>query len=517
MKSPENKCADQLAAILHKQAGPYLFIGAGMSIRYAGLPGWKDLLKEFTQYTDYPIEYYSGEANGDLSKAASSIANNFYEEWWRRDEFKESRKISSNSITKKSSPLKVEISNYLRRTLSAHTVPDNLRLEYEAFSRVEIDAIITTNFDSLLSELFPTFRIFVGQDELLFENPQGVAEIYHIHGSTNNPDSLILTDEDYADFNKRNPYLAAKLITIFTEHPVIFLGYSMSDENIMQILQAVVQGFRPENAERLRKKIIFVDWKPDSQPEIHESEISIDGTMIPITRIVTENYQWIYDTLAIRNRALPAWLLRNLKEQVYDLVNSDDPKRRLMYVKDISDAANDPTSNTADIDVVFGVGARILKKGLIGLSRWDLVDDILDDPSLQLDPTDILKIVLPRFPIATYVPIFKYLHAADLLDDPQSTDFSDIPEKVVTRFTTYSSHFTSLSMNTSLLSISELYKANEPRWIADNSWNLPQYTNDTEGLRTFLIEHRSWKDNSYLGVQYAKLAVVYDWMRFGRS
>ena len=129
----------------------------------------------------------------------------------------------------------------------------------------------------------------------------------------------------------------------------------------------------------------------------------------------------------------------------------------------------------------------------------------------------MIKIVLPRFPIRTYVPIFKYLHAANLLDDPQSTDFADIPEGVVKRFRSYSSHFTSLPTNTSLLSISELYEANEPGWIPDHAWKLPQYTNDTEGLRAFLIENRSWKEETWLGTQYGKLAVVYDWMRFGRS
>lgn len=133
--------------------------------------------------------------------------------------------------------LKIAISEHLS---CAHFEPENEEIELlRRLGKRSISGVITTNYDVLLENIFPEYEIYVGQEELLFNNISGIGEIYKIHGSITKPDSLVLTSLDYAQFEENASYLIAKLLTIFLEYPVIFMGYSLSDRNMLNIFKTI--------------------------------------------------------------------------------------------------------------------------------------------------------------------------------------------------------------------------------------------------------------------------------------
>ncbi len=412
------------------RAAPFLFVGAGLSRRYLGLDGWEALLRRLAALTGQSYEYYSASADGDLPRIASLIAADLHDPWWSEDRFAASRAAFDPAQLKhRDSALKAEASLYLADSMSRLPKKGPLAAELERLKQAVVDGVISTNFDPLLERLFPEYRVFIGQERLLFNDAVGVAEIYKIHGSHEDPDSLVLTEADYDRFHERNPYLAAKLITIFVEHPIIFLGYSLSDPNIAAILSSIVSCLdSSDEIARLADRLIFVQWDETvAAPAMAPSVVRVDGNPIPVRTVTVPDFVDVYTALSKIERTFPAKLLRQLKEQVYDLVLSSEAKKRL-HVLELGEK-DDPST----LEVVFGVGAISQLRSYVGLRREDLLNDLIDEES-KLNAVRVVQEALPS--ILTHagnVPIFKYLREAGMLDQGGALlDVKTVDRKIAT-------------------------------------------------------------------------------------
>jgi len=152
-----------------------------------GLEDWEGLLRRFGEQLEFGYEYYRSRASGEKPKIASLIAQDFHELWFQSQEYRQSRLKFKGQIKNILSPLKLEISNYLDTLLN-----DLYRFHLEEIKVLErginVDGIITTNWDCLLEKLFPKYKAFKTQDDLISSTPQGIGEIHKIHGCITDPD-----------------------------------------------------------------------------------------------------------------------------------------------------------------------------------------------------------------------------------------------------------------------------------------------------------------------------------------
>lgn len=392
---------------------PYLFVGSGLSRRYLSLPTWEALLLDFFRNSNIQqeFEYYQSKSEGSLPLLATILANEFHEIWWKDVKFKESRE--ENKILakdKQNIPLKIEISNYIRQIQKINPAYDK---EVVLLRKAVIDGIITTNWDEFLEKSFSDYIVYIGQQELLFTDSISVGEIYKIHGSISQPKSLVVTAEDYSDFNARNAYLAAKLLTIFVEHPIIFIGYSLTDENILQIIDSIVKCVDTTNLDKLKDRLIFIEWEEGAVFEMKDSSLMLpESKVLPIKLIKTDSFEIIFETLSTLKRTIPVKILRKIRNSVVEFVKSSKPTSKV-YIKDI-ESINDDT----DIEYAIGVGVIsqfVSSQGYKAIAITDILEDILNETN-NYDAEQLIENTYPNILKGkVYAPVFKYLRKLNLL------------------------------------------------------------------------------------------------------
>ncbi|MBN9628804.1 MAG: hypothetical protein ABS39_18590 [Acidovorax sp. SCN 65-28] len=506
---------DLISHFTTAQSAPFLFIGSGFSRRYLGLEDWASLLQRFSKDLK-PYEYYLASADGKLPRVASLLANDFHHHWWASDTYKDSREKNKSKAKDGTSALRIEICNHLITTTQNGPQKDYTN-EIALLSQLNVDGIVTTNWDNFLESLFPDYKVFVGQNELLFSNTQAIGEIYKIHGSATRPSSLVLTEEDYAGFHAANPYLAAKLITIFVEHPVVFIGYSLADPNILDLLRGITKVLGQDNLAKLQNNLIFIQRSNGQQPQYSKTLMAIDGGQLPITIVSSDDFTPIYEAIDSVKRKIPARVLRYCKEQLYEMVRDIKPSEKLCVV-DIDDI-----DKKGDIEFVIGVGVATEKAGQIGyhgISLLDLFKDFLAE-EIKFDASAILGKTIPDIgKSATYVPIFRYLQEAkittqDIYEQSGLNLSKHFPQAGLEHYRSsmYAKPFLRTEKDKTT---QQIIQTNPPEKAAMFLPFVPKDRFDTAAVRDFLLENIDRFESGFAySTYFRKLACLYDYYQFG--
>ena len=340
----EEKLEEMKKILQEKGMRPIFFVGSGLSRRYLNSPNWEDLLKKIAenvecnyeeianlcndQYEEIAqeLEYYCFR-NADASKLREgrkvvlrdTIAKIFkkFKEEYKGEDILEKRKEFNEKINNKineignldnfdeKSKLDKFVVDYDDISKEAKTCSDILNNAREIIELRKINpkAIITTNYDTLLEDIVFVDRCIshIGQDgfkDNLSESEDKI-DLYKIHGCVTRSESIIITKEDYDNFFQKSRYLYSKIFTLFWEYPVIFIGYSVSDRNIKDILTVMIEIMTDEQREDFLKRIWIVDFAMHEDEEcVTDREVELlNGKKIEITCFFLKYYLKLYQAI----------------------------------------------------------------------------------------------------------------------------------------------------------------------------------------------------------------------------
>lgn len=197
------------------------FIGSGFSkalMNESGSesPSWFELLKNLC--FEYSIEEEIFNEGYTYPLIASKIIEKLSEKY----------NISSEDATKK---IKNSIAKNVNKTPSEECIK-----KYSIyFKELNPQWIITTNYDSVIEKVVG-ISAYPILPNYLFYNTKNILPIYHIHGSVLDPQSIVITNEDYAKTMRPSDYRHSRLPILLKENTVLMIGYAIGDLNVLSAI-----------------------------------------------------------------------------------------------------------------------------------------------------------------------------------------------------------------------------------------------------------------------------------------
>lgn len=213
-----------------KKGGTILFIGAGFSL----IPGDSFSKRDRKGLRETLVEDYKGS----LQDIPYNIEDLSMEDIVCYLEAV--KKISRNMIAG-------TIRNFLGRPevlgrLKTFTLLRNLLTIYPRL----FEAIITTNWDHGLEETLgkicqeegPLIQSLIRDTDCLKYDSSNIS-ILKIHGDIDEPETLVLSSQDFDLYEKEHPRIIERLRILFSTKYVVLIGYSAKDENFRRIYRSL--------------------------------------------------------------------------------------------------------------------------------------------------------------------------------------------------------------------------------------------------------------------------------------
>lgn len=232
----------------HAQAGELvLFLGAGVSVP-AGLPTWNALLAGLARDVDYPAE--------------------------RRAQLLALPAVDAARLIE----LHAGGAKTLAPLIAARFAVDQCALGHTLLAGLGVHEVVTTNYDTL----YELARRGAGSPVAVLPyraalGPEGW--LLKLHGCITRPDDIVLTRDDYLRYESRRAALAGIVQALLITRHMLFVGFSLTDDNFHRIVYEVRTAIGAEHRQRLGTALLLKE--DPTQAELWSQDLSLTA-MAPL-------------------------------------------------------------------------------------------------------------------------------------------------------------------------------------------------------------------------------------------
>ena len=421
-------CLENLVA---KKRIPMLFIGSGISKRYIkDYPTWDELLTISAskigvnkhQLLAMKQSITNDNPSADLCDIYKTVGSRLTELFRTKVE---SGELDLSSIFTDDEIAEIEakripfIKMLIAKSMKNYTLISGTKIDNELkeFKKIQetIGAVITTNYDQFLEkEIFNNFVVYSDQTQYYMNDCSGIGEIYKIHGSVTSPQNIIFNKYDYENFDNNLKGIASKILSLAFDYPIIFMGYSLEDHNVQNILYTLIDCLSDAQLKEIAQNIIYVNWKPGESRLIQTKKtITSNGRSLTMTNIDTDNYYAIYKYLQQFTPTERPERVRKYKKMIRELiVKSNTGQRTIVAAQNL-----DKLNSDNNLVVAFCDKETLSYKGLIGFSVQDMINDVLSQTEYSSEKAKNIGVDVynenSSFVKTNYIPIFYYLKTID--------------------------------------------------------------------------------------------------------
>jgi hypothetical protein len=244
---------------------PIAMVGAGTSVRL-GYPSWPGLLNR--------LDALAVSAVASPSQQAAPSVKEYPDMLWRAQEYR--RRLGDERFG-------TELQEIFKPSGKTDDFLDDLvRLPFSHF--------VTTNYDPALEEahqrVFGREAVSINWDDrddvvefiTRVADPTWRRRYVHLHGRWDQPSSIVLSDADYTRRYVQSDDTPKKLFAIFALRRFVFIGFSLSDPDLMAVLREVAARIGGTEA----RHFALVGYQQNENLEMHRNRFIAKFGVAPV-------------------------------------------------------------------------------------------------------------------------------------------------------------------------------------------------------------------------------------------